>query len=492
MIASALLAATMTPLLPLPLTGALAEAAYLKARFYADHYGKPAASQTMPAENSTTYSTQNSTTYSAKTRPPIQREYVKGELRVSGRMGLKELRGLVNDAGWPCWASNVKLNSLLMLIADAADRIEDGVFPFSRDRARLLCPSLPPKVAAAHKAPGEGLTALVELGVFEVKTPGRRYPFARAAEFRFTERFAKRRTFDIELSVTGKQAAKWHGRHDRIRNSFERKNPIIPIVREAAARVEFSAKAMELLVQLPTIAPKKAASAMTCYRWLQAPAGRMKLDSSGTLDSPIRGCPRLIRPYLLLDREDVVEMDVSGAHIALLTRIYEPEVLNRYRIEHTAAAAELERQSLIAQTESGDVYGGETKQERDRRKKQLLTSLNIATKVQMVMPVTQKLIAGRPILAAAMRAVKKHDHRGLSQWLQRWTSDIVNPAVLSLHERDIPSIPIVDGLMIRQRDAEAARDELASRLFASTGVRAEVRVKDMTGEIDNIEDLVTI
>jgi hypothetical protein len=55
----------------------------------------------------------------------------------------------------------------------------------------------------------------------------------------------------------------------------------------------------------------------------------------------------------------------------------------------------------------------------------------------------------------------------------------VNPAVLSLHARNIPSIPIVDGLMIRERDAEAARDELASRLFASTGVRANVRAKDM-------------
>lgn len=492
-----LLAAPASPILLLTQTGHFAAAAFLiTTAFYAASCAKAAAAEKTPqtemVENSTTYSTQNSTTYTAKTRPPIQREDGKGEMRVSGRLRLSELSVLVKDAGWPCWASNVKLNSLLMLVADAADRIDDGVFPFSRDRARLLCPSLPPKVAAAHNAPGEGLAALVELGVFEVKAPGRRYPFARAAEYRFTERFAKRGTFDIELSVTGKQAAKWHGRHDRIRNSFERKNPIIPIIRKAAARVEFSAKAMELLVQLPTIAPGKAGPAMTCYRWLQAPAGRMKLDSSGTLGSPISRCPRLIRPYLLFDREDVVEMDISGAHIALLTRIYEPEVLNRYRIEHTEAAAEMERQSLIAQTESGDVYGGETEQERKRRKKTLLTSLNIATKVQMAMPVTQKLIAGRPILAAAMRAVKKHDHRGLSQWLQRWTSDIVNPAVLSLHERSIPSIPIVDGLMIRQRDAEAARDELASRLFASTGVRAEVRVKDMTDEIDAIEDLVTI
>ena len=95
-------------------------------------------------------------------------------------------------------------------------------------------------------------------------------------------------------------------------------------------------------------------------------------------------------------------------------------------------------------------------------------------------------------MRAVICAVKRKDYRALSGYLQRWTSDVVNESLLALHARGIPSIPIVDGLMIRQRDAEAARDELASRLFASTGVRAEVRVKDMTDEIDAIEDLVTI
>jgi hypothetical protein len=56
-------------------------------------------------------------------------------------------------------------------------------------------------------------------------------------------------------------------------------------------------------------------------------------------------------------------------------------------------------------------------------------------------------------------------------------SDIVNPAVISLRARGIPSIPIVDCLMVRRQDEAAARDELVSRIFASTGVHASVRVK---------------
>jgi hypothetical protein len=56
-------------------------------------------------------------------------------------------------------------------------------------------------------------------------------------------------------------------------------------------------------------------------------------------------------------------------------------------------------------------------------------------------------------------------------------SDVVNPAVMSLHAHGIPSIPIVDCLMVRSQDEAAARGELVSRMFASTGVRASVRVK---------------
>jgi hypothetical protein len=476
---TALVAATVAPLLLLPQGGLLAEAAYLKATFYAEHYGRLSVAQSETVEKSTTYTPRKSTTYGKENRPPTQQGYGKGELVVKGRVNPSELLKLVTASGWPCWASNAKLNALLMLVADAGSRIKRGVFPFSRDRARIICPSVRAKDAAACGAPAEGLAALVALGVFNPPKPGRRYPFARAAEYSFGDRYAKRRTFDVSLNATAKQANKWHERHDRICDSFERKNPIIPIVREAAARVEFSAQAMEILVRLPTIAPKKTASAQRCYRWLQAPAGKMTLDASGTLSTPISGCPQIIRPYLLLDRQDVVEMDISCAHIALLTRIYEPEFLAIYRIPHTPEEAQKERRSLTAQIEAGDIYGGDTKAERNEHKDRMLADLNRSAGAQMALKATEPLYGGRRIFTAAMWAVKKNDHRNLSHWLRRWTSDIVNPAVLSLHARNIPSIPIVDGLMIRERDAETACTELSSRLFDSTGVRAKVRVKDL-------------
>ena len=490
----ALLAAPAAPILLLTQTGHFAAAAFLiTTAFYAASCAKAGATdrkqESALVEKSTPYRCEKSTAYRPENRRTNQRGYGKGILRVSGVVGIEELPELVRKAGWACWSSRTKLNGLLMMVADAADRAEKGVFDFSCDRARTFCSSLHTDTAAAYRAPGEALGVLEALGVFELVTPGQRYPVRRAAVYCFAERFAKRGAFDIELKATDKQLAKWHGRRDRIGKVFERKNPIIAIVRDNAARVEFSAQAMELLLQLPYIAPEKAASAQRCYDWLEAPAGRVTVDSSGTVNSPISGCPRLIRPHLLLDGEDVVEMDVSGAHIVLLTRIYEKEVLDRYGIEHTEEAAAAERQSLIAQIESGDVYGEEST--RKKTKRVMIQSLNLAIKVQMAMPITQRLIADRPILANTMKAMKEHDHRGLGEWLRRWTSEIVNPALISLHDRDIPSIPIVDGLMVRKRDAEAAGEELTSRLLAATGARVQVRAKDMSDELETINDPLT-
>lgn len=465
--------------LSLPLTGLLAEAAYLKACFYVEYYGSAVARQTAPIENSTTYAAQNSTTYAAKTRPSNQRDMARMVIEIPGRIREEELAKLVKDAGWPCWASKVKLTSLLMLVADAANRMKKGVFSFSSRRLRVLCPTLHSKLVTTYGAPGEGLAVLVAVGVFKPERLGRFYPFARSAEFSFCEQYGKRGTFKIKLSVTSKQAAKWYDRHDRIRDSFERKNPIIAVVRETAGLMKFSAQGMELLRRLPAIEPGKVASAERCYRWLQGPIGKMTLDSSGTLSSPISGCPKIIRPYLLISGEEVTEMDISGAHIALLTRIYEPEFLSLYRIPHTPEEAQEERLSLTAQIQAGDVYAGETKDERDDHKDRMLSDLNRPTGAQMALKATEPLYAGRRIFTNVMWAVKRSDHRNLSHWLRRWTSDMVNPAVLALHERGIPSIPIVDGLMIRKQDAEAARDDLDSRLFASTGIRGKVVEKDL-------------
>lgn len=490
----ALLAAPAAPILLLTQTGHFAAAAFLiTASLYAASCAKAGATERKQesalVEKSTPYRCEKSTPYTDKIRRTNQRDSGKGVLIVSGLVGAEELPELVKRAGWPCWSSRTKLNGLLMMVADAADRAEKGVFDFSCDRARTFSSSLHTDTAAAYGAPGEALGLLEALGVFELVKPGQRYPVRRAAEYCFAERFAKRGAFNIELKVTDKQLAKWHGRHDRIGKVFERKNPIIGIVRDNAAHVEFSAQAMELLLQLPLISPKRVASAQRCYDWLEAPVGRVTVDSSGTVNSPISGCPRLIRPHLLLDGEDVVEMDVSGAHIVLLTRIYEEDVLNRYGIDHTEEAAAAERQSLIAQIESGDVYGEEST--RKKTKRIMHQSLNLAIKVQMAMPITQRLIAGRPILANTMRAMKKTDHRGLGEWLRRWTSEIVNPSLISLHDRGIPSIPIVDGLMVRQRDAEVAGEELTARLLASTGARVQVRAKDMTDELETINDPLT-
>ena len=474
-----LLAAPASPILLLTQTGHFAAAAFLiTTAFYAASCAKAAAAEKTPqtelVEKSSPYGSRKSSPYTANNHPTNQYMPKGMYLEISGVLGLNELETKLSNAGWQCWTTPIRLKGLLLLIADAADRAKHGVFPFSNDRSRLLCSSLPPRTAAAHNAPREGLLVLTALGVFELVQAGRRLPVARAAEYRVGQNYAKRGRLNIQLNVTPGQAERWHNRHERILNDYEKNNPIIAAVREAAARMEFSAQGMEALLRLPTPAPNLVGAAERCYRWLQQPSERLRLDGASTLHSPISSCPKVIRPLLLLDGQDVVESDIPGAHITMLTKLYGEQFLGRLHIEHTPEDAQRERQELIAHIESGDVYAGSTPAERKKNKLTLLTSLNMALKAQMAMPVTHDLLAHRPILKAVICAVKRKDYRALSGYLQRWTSDVVNESLLALHARGIPSIPIVDCLMVRRQDEATAREELSSRLYVSTGVCAKV------------------
>jgi hypothetical protein len=229
MSAATTLAAPAAALALLPLTGLLAEAAFLKAAFYAEQYGKGAMyrQQSALVQKSTTYTPQKSTTYTADNRPTNHRGVRKEDLAVTGLVSAVELGKLLSQKGWSCWSTSVRLNALLLLVADAADRTRKGAFDFSRDRARLLCSWLPAKTACAHGAPSDGLAVLEALEVFKLKRAGRRYPFARAAEYCFGDRFASRNRFKVLLNVTPAQATRWHDRSRRMRDRFEQKNPIV-------------------------------------------------------------------------------------------------------------------------------------------------------------------------------------------------------------------------------------------------------------------------
>ena len=121
-------ASMMAPLLLLPQGGLLAEAAYLKASFYAEHYGRPSAARTEMLENrqqaglvgkSTTSEGQKSTTSEANNRPPNHRGMPAKGLTVLGLMSPRELEAMLSKRGWSAWSSEKRMSGLLLLIADA-------------------------------------------------------------------------------------------------------------------------------------------------------------------------------------------------------------------------------------------------------------------------------------------------------------------------------------------------------------------------------------
>lgn len=422
---------------------------------------------------STTSEGQKSTTSEANNRPPNQWGMPAKGLTVAGLMSPRELEAMLSKRGWSAWTSGKRLSGLLLLIADALEREKSGRFTVSKDRSRAFCSVLRKKDGDAA-TPRDGLAVLVGLGVFAPEVVGRRYPYACASEFRVGERYASRPRCQVPLKLTAAQAEKWEKRHERVRKAYERKTPEIAAVRWSASRVTLPGEGAKAILRLRTTAPDSFPAAERCAKWIEERSQRVAMDCMGTIHTPIRQCPRIIRPFLLIDGEEVTEVDISAAHVALLPKIYEPSFLANLGIDYDWLDAEREKRTLIAVIESGDVYGGGTPEERKKRKKDTLISLNMDARVQMAMPASRLLFDGRPIASAVMFAVKRKAHRDLSHWLQRWTADIVNASLLALYERGIPSIPITDCLLVRKRDEDIARDELASRIHEAAGVRAIV------------------
>lgn len=468
-------AAQWNPILVLMRTGHLGAAAFLLTMATAKN--KPQAGKRRKLTTSGGRFNQDA----AKNIPPNQCEG-KGKgitaITVPVVINGDELRRLLLKAEWAPWLSNVRVNALLLLVADAVEREKSGAFDFGRDRARALCSPLGANVAAAHKGvPREGLPVLMGLGVFDCTFAGVFYPQAIASEFRFGERYASRTRFRLKLELTPKLADKWAHKNERVRELFERRTPVIGAVRRSLKRLGLSDEGVREMMRLHRTKPDSFAFAANCFRLVDGKLDKLNPDKMQTIHSDISRCPKEIRPHLLLDGEAVVEMDISGAHLVVATKVYEPAFLVRFGVPHEPADAERERQSWVLMVESGDVYAEGTDEDTDKRKKlkrAILSSLNMEPKVQMAMKVAERLSASRPIFRAAMWAVKRKSHRDLSHLLQRWLSDIVNPAVVALDADGIPSIPIVDCLMVRQRDEARARDELASRIYAATGVRAKV------------------
>jgi hypothetical protein len=445
-------------------------------------YGESVSGESEPPENrpqaglvgkSTTNGGQKSTTSEANNRPPNHWGMPAKGLIVDGLMPSRELEGMLSKRGWSAWTSGKRMSGLLLLIADALDRAKAGRFTVSKARNRAFC-SVLRKTDGDAATPRDGLSVLVRLGVFAPEVVGRRYPYACASEFRIGEPHASRPRCQVPLKLTAALAEKWEKRDERVRKAYERKTPEIAAVRWSASRVTLPGEGAKAILRLRTTAPGSFPAAERCAKWIEERSQRVAMDCMGTIHTPIRQCPRIIRPFLLIDGEEVTEVDISAAHVALLPKIYEPSFLANLGIDYEWHDAEREKRSMIAVIESGDVYGGGTPEERKRRKKETLISLNMDARIQMAMPASRFLFDGRPIAGAVMRAVKRKSHRDLSHWLQRWTSDIVNASVLALYERGIPSIPITDCLLVRKRDEGIARDELAPRIYETAGVRAMV------------------
>jgi hypothetical protein len=404
---------------------------------------------------------------------PVEKASAYTTLRVPGVLSPGELKAMLKRRGWLDWCSRSRLAGLVLVAADGFGRRKpDGTFEYGDIDAEALLSSLRRRgVGSSGDMPLDPRRVLVRAGVWIVVREPQSLPVRKARCYRFADRYSGRT--EVAVPLTPKELTRWSQRDRRRVGLFARNHVEIRSVKMCLGRLEASREAYVCLDELRRRSPSKLLVAQRCLDAFKDREWRVTLDPYGTLHSAVSGCPREIRQHLRVDGCPVSEVDISGAHLLVIVRCLEDGFLNRYGLRPPPEQVEAERKSLVALLSgNSDVYGaGEGRQ---KRKRQALMALNMEYGVSRAMGAVDRILEDRPILDEAIRRVKARDHATLARYLQRWTSQIVNPAHLALAKQGIPSVPIVDCLMVRDRDANIAHMELGYRIYAATGIRAKV------------------
>ena len=208
----------------------------------------------------------------------------------------------------------------------------------------------------------------------------------------------------------------------------------------------------------------------------------VNVDTLGTIGTTMSSLPRVLKPYLTLDGQPVVNCDVSHMHHCFLPRILANRIdyLRNTDPERDLAAMQAEHKRLVAKLSGADYYRewcqNKTDDDERQAKKGLINALlNMPNRKIVENGFYQWMKGTFPHTFSSIEAIKRADHRNLSKQLQRFTSNAINGALSQCQREGIASIPQTDAIICQQSDQERVREIIGKHVFReSSGVRCKV------------------
>ena len=264
----------------------------------------------------------------------------------------------------------------------------------------------------------------------------------------------------LEVDLPPLLAKKRETDTDRCEASLERRYPFRAQLKADLTKLRFGADSRQRITELSrdrNLGP----SVRRVVEVLGGIDRPLKINPRGQITTPVTGCPRELKPLLLLDGEPTSLCDISCAHFCFLP------VLLRDRIDHLekkhGLAADVSRhvaelRRLVNLLSTGDFYARycvnpDDPVERKQKKQFLNILLNSPTAKCEEKGLYRRMRAELPYTISVIEAIKRESHRNVSKPLQHLTAKAVNNALFEAQAKGIPAIPVVDAI-ICQRSIE--------------------------------------
>jgi len=265
----------------------------------------------------------------------------------------------------------------------------------------------------------------------------------------------------VEVHLTPSQLRNWNRRGEILRECSDAANPHAAVVRKTLM-LTTQGPTFDLLLEL--LEKDGERKAVKNYR---KKPDQLNVTRDVDVQSNVSRLPEIMREALLIDGHHVGEFDLKSAHAVFLGMFYAGETGAEWMAEKTRFETEVINGFLT-------IYGEGNK----KRKRKFLSALN--------QPNTAAIHASEgyrefrrlfPLLARKVERMKHRDSKLLGRRLRCALAEILKQLILENHADGIPSIPVVDSVVVPMPDDFATQHRNSFR----TAWRLGVPIAKLTG-----------
>jgi hypothetical protein len=380
-------------------------------------------------------------------------------VRLEGVATPEEMRKLLARNGQKGWCTKVRLGGLLLLVEFVCRKQTSKGVPISADRASKFVSPL--KRLNSREAIREPLAVLCQIGILRrVQAAVNGRDVKASARYAINDaKFAQRMTLEVDLPPF--LVKKRETDTDRCEASLNRRYPFRAQLKADLTKLHFGVESRKRVTELS----RDRNLGPAVRRVVEVLGGidrPLKINQRGQVTTPVTGCPRELKPLLLLDGEPTSFCDVSCAHFSFLPVLL-CDRIDHLKKEHGLAAdvsrqvAELRR--LVDLLSTSDFYARycvnpDDPVERKQKKQFLNVLLNSPTVKCEEKSLYRRMRADLPCTTGVIEDIKRANHRNLSKRLQHLTAKVINGGLFVAQAKKIPAIPDVDAIICPIRHKE--------------------------------------